>query len=480
MKRLLRTIIKMLDPHWFQSTKDKDLASKTKRSSKLQAQANKKIDSYVYAIPLVALFIKVIIMANTPGHGWLGADGESYLSGVDGLIAQGYFSDKDILSYWPAGYPILIWLLTKVSLVNIGWLISLTQSLFYAYSSFYFTKQLSQTKLRNFVIPVALIIAINPTLSLSSLSVGYESPIASCMLMTIGLIIKFKLSKTVTRDLRLIFSVGFFAALASFMQPRWLLTSLVIAVAWALTTTTKKQQALILTIVVGVMAIAPLTLIQRNAVATQKNVISTNLGITMSIGAGPDTAGGYNHTGPNVPCEAKSANSKVADSDLTKCVLKWYLNNPVETLRLSWNKSIFFWSPWVGPVANGTMARNPWLKIDPIVKISSQNKTANSLINGFAGKVTSAVWVFGGILLLMIGFSWLVSRGGLFKDIGLLTMAPIVVSFLISLGTIGDHRFRLPTMPLSLFLQVVGAIVLYRRLKTGSFSSTFEASAQAR
>jgi len=456
------------------------LASKTKRNSILQTQANKKIDSYIYAIPLVALFIKVIVMANTPGHGWLGADGESYLSGVDGLIAQGYFSDKEILSYWPAGYPILIWLLTKVSLVNIGWLISLTQSIFYAYSSFYFTKQISQTKLRNFVIPVALIIAINPTLSLSSLSVGYESPIASCMLMTVGLVIKFKLSKTGTRDTRFIFGVGFFAALASFMQPRWLLTSLVIAVVWALTTATRKHQALILTVVVGVMAIAPLSLIQRNAVAFQKNIISTNLGITMSIGAGPDTSGGYNHTGPNVPCEARSANDQVTDSDLTKCVLNWYLKNPLETLRLSWNKSVFFWSPWVGPVANGTMARNPWLKIDPIVKIGSQSKVANSLINGNVGKTASAIWILGGIFLLLTGFSWLLSRGGLYKDIGLLALAPIAVSFLISLGTIGDHRFRLPTMPLSLFLQVLGAMALYRRLKTGSFPSAFEASTQAR
>ena len=186
------------------------MASKSKRDLKIKAQANKKIGFYLYAIPLVALFIKVIVMANTPGHGWLGADGESYLSGVDGLIAQGYFSDKEILSYWPAGYPILIWMLTKVSLVNLGWLISLTQSFFYAYSSYYFTKQLSQTKLRNFVIPVAIVIAINPTLSLSSLSVGYESPIAACMLMSIGLIIRSKLSDSSSQSLRLVFGVGFF------------------------------------------------------------------------------------------------------------------------------------------------------------------------------------------------------------------------------------------------------------------------------
>ena len=456
------------------------MASKSKRNLKIKAQANKKIDFYLYVIPLAALFIKVIVMANTPGHGWLGADGESYLSGVDGLIAQGYFSDKEILSYWPAGYPILIWLLTKVSLVNLGWLISLTQSFFYAYSSYYFTKQLSQTKLRNFVIPVAIVIAINPTLSLSSMSVGYESPIASCMMMSLGLILKSKLATNGSGFKRLVVGVGLFSALATFMQPRWILTTVVIAAIWALTTTGRKQQALILVAVIGVMAVAPLALVQRNSVAFQKNIISTNLGITMNIGAGPETSGGYNHVGPNVPCETKAPASKVSDSELTKCVLKWYLQNPTDTLRLSANKSFFFWSPWVGPMANGTMARNPWQKINPIVKVGGSSKAANDLINGNFGKATSVVWVLGGILLLLAGFIWLFSSRGLLRDLGILALAPVAISFLVSLGTIGDHRFRLPTMPLSLFLQVLGAVALYRRFKTGSFSSTLETNAQAR
>ena len=200
----------------------------------------------------------------------------------------------------------------------------------------------------------------------------------------------------------------------------------------------------------------------------------------MSVGAGPETSGGYNHTGPNVPCEVKAPSSKVSDSDLTKCVLKWYLQNPTDTLRLSANKSFFFWSPWVGPMANGTTARNPWQKINPIVNVGSNSKAANDLINGNFGKATSVIWVFGGILLMMAGFVWLFSSGGLLRDIGILSLAPVAISFLVSLGTIGDHRFRLPTMPLSLFLQVLGAVALYRRFKTGSFSSTLETDAQAR
>lgn len=456
------------------------MASKSKRNLKIKAQANKKVDFYIYAIPLAALLIKLVVMSNTPGHGWLGADGESYLSGVDGLISQGYFSNKEILSYWPAGYPILIWLLTKVSLVNLGWLISLTQSFFYAYTSYYFTKQLSKTKLRNFVIPVAIVIAINPTLSLSSMSVGYESAIASCMMMILGLILKSKFNANKSGFKKLVIGVGIFSALATFLQPRWILTSVVLAVIWALTTTSRKQQALILVTVIGVMALAPLALVQRNSVAFQRNIISTNLGITMSIGAGPETSGGYNHVGPNVPCKAKAPASQVSDGELIKCVLKWYLQNPTDTLRLSANKSFFFWSPWVGPMASGTMARNPWQKFNPIVKAGSTSKAANDLINGNFGKASSIIWVFGGILFLLAGFIWLFSIGGLLRDLAILTLAPVAISFLVSLGTIGDHRFRLPTMPLSLFLQVLGAIALYRRVKTGSFLSTLETDAQAR
>ena len=173
-------------------------------------------------------------MANTTNGGWLGADGESYLGGVDGLLAQGYFSDKSILSYWPAGYPILIWLLTKISVVHAIWLLSFLQSVFYAYASYYFVKQLRDTKLRPYIFLIGVALAFNPTLSLSSLAVGYESPIASCMLMVVGLIIKSRHSLGNRKFGVYIVGVGGFSALASFMQPRWVLTSLVIACAWAL------------------------------------------------------------------------------------------------------------------------------------------------------------------------------------------------------------------------------------------------------
>jgi len=462
------------------------MASKSKLAQKKQATSAKKINFYLIAIPVVAFLIKLIIMANIKDAnggflgGWLGADGENYLSGVDGLLQQGYFSDKSILSYWPAGYPILIWILTKISLAHVIFLISFTQSIFYAYASYYFVKQLRGTKLQPYMFLIGLGIAFNPTLSLSSLAVGYESPIAACMLMVTGLIMKSRQSGNNRGLILRVISAGFFSALASFMQPRWVLTSIVIAIVWALMYKNRKVQALILIGVVGIMAIAPAIMIQRNQHSIHKSVISTNLGVTMKLGAGDGTQGGYAHTGPDVPCEPVAPATAVTDNDVVKCVIKWYASHPGKSIRLFINKGWFYWSPWSGPLGNGTMARNPWLKIDPIVNIAKGSQSGNDLVYKSVGRGISFFWVIGCISLFFIGFFWLRSMKGIYANLAYATFIPVVISWLVSMGTIGDHRFRIPTMSLSVFLQVVGYFALRHRLKSGSFALALESGAQAR
>ena len=462
------------------------MASKSKLAQKKQATSAKKINFYLIAIPVVAFLIKLIIMANIKDAnggflgGWLGADGENYLSGVDGLLQQGYFSDKSILSYWPAGYPILIWILTKISLAHVIFLISFTQSIFYAYASYYFVKQLRGTKLQPYMFLIGLGIAFNPTLSLSSLAVGYESPIAACMLMVTGLIMKSRQSGNNRGLVLRVISAGFFSALASFMQPRWVLTSIVIAIVWALMYKNRKVQALILIGVVGIMAIAPAIMIQRNQHSIHKSVISTNLGVTMKLGAGDGTQGGYAHTGPDVPCEPVAPATAVTDNDVVKCVIKWYASHPGKSIRLFINKGWFYWSPWSGPLGNGTMARNPWLKIDPIVNIAKGSQSGNDLVYKSVGRGISFFWVIGCISLFFIGFFWLRSMKGIYANLAYATFIPVVISWLVSMGTIGDHRFRIPTMSLSVFLQVVGYFALRHRLKSGSFALALESGAQAR
>ena len=446
------------------------MSRKPKTVSRQSVKKNNELGWLLKFIPLFALFLKLITAANIKGTdgktlgGWLGADGENYLNGVNGLLTEGYFSEQSELSFWPAGYPILIWLLCKISLANIFFLISIVQSLFYAFACYFFVSQFRETKLSKIQAFIALLLAFNPTLTLSSLAVGYESPIASCMLLITGLILKSRDKNLDARFVYLTLSVGLLFALATFIQPRWILTTFVVVLIWILSQKNRKSQALILSLVIGTMSLAPAILIQRNQEAIGKSVISTNLGATMKLGAGDTTSGGYLHTGPDVPCEPAAPNEAVSDNRLVECVLAWYISNPVKAVVLFAKKGWYFWSPWSGPMANGTMARNPWLKINPIVPFAKSSEAASSFVNGLAGKLISFVWIIASVALMFIGFIWLYSLNGLYRTASYLTFLPILISWLVSMGTIGDHRFRMPTMGLSLFLQAVGAYWIKQRV----------------
>jgi hypothetical protein len=250
---------------------------------------------------------------------------------------------------------------------------------------------------------------------------------------------------------------GAWIALAAFMQPRYLLVGLVSILIWGATYLPRKSAIKIISISFAVALISPILLISRNDVAIDQRTISTNLGVTMAIGAGDETNGSYDRKGPEVPCLPAIPGAVVTDNERVKCVLKWYLTNPVKTLKLTFNKSVFFWSPWSGPVANGTMARNPWLKIAPTQSIAKSQSGAE-LVLGPIGKIISWLWIIGQIGLLFYGFLALRRGDETSKLIANVALSSVVISWLVSVGTIGDHRFRVPTMCLSLLLQVVGLL----------------------
>lgn len=456
------------------------MASKSKAVRRQAIQKSNRDNFYLVAIPLLAFVIKLITMANITGGGWLGSDGESWLAGADGLLKQGYYSDASVLSYMPAGYPIIIWLIAKISVVNGVLLLSLVQSALYAYASYFFVKQLRDTKLRPYIFLVGIVIAFNPTLSLSTLVVGYESLLSTSMLLIVGFIVK---SKNLAGDVKIgkyIVGVGAISALATFIQPRWILTTIIIAIAWALMFKNHKVQAAILVGVIGIMTIAPALIVQRNIQSVDKAVIASILGGNMAVGAGDETSGGYPHTGPVVPCEPKPPATAVSDSEMFRCVIKWYVGNPAKGVRLFINKGFFYWSPWSGPLGEGTMARNPWLKINPLVSIAKGSQEGSDLINKLPGKIISFAWVFSCISMMFVGFFWLRSMKGLYANIAYLTFIPVAITWLVTLGTVGDHRYRIPTMPLSLFLQVMGYFALRHKAKTRSFAIALEPSAKAR
>jgi hypothetical protein len=426
--------------------------------------SDSKLRKYLIAIPVIALSIKMITMMNIPGGGWLGADGENYTAGVDGLLKDGFYSDEPKLSYWPAGYPLLLWPIAAISTAKFFYIVSFLQSIFFAYSTYFFTNKLRTSSLKYLAFWVSMLITFNPTLSLSSLAVGYEAPIASCFMMIAG-IIWANANPVLDRKFWInVAFVGGWFALATFMQPRFLLIAIIIAVLWALKVVGTKNRIRIAVLVTVIMMVAPAIMIIRNMEVINKATISTNLGVTMRIGAGPETSGGYSRTGPEVPCEPKTPATTVSDNEIVICVIKWYLSNPVDTARLSFNKALFFWSPWSGSEGEGTMARNPWLKISPAQKIALSSKGGQDLVIGPIGVLVSWAWIIGQMFFLFAGYRVLRKMGTDEKFLANITLTPVVLSWLISIGTIGDHRFRIPTMSMSIFLQVIAFLAIRKKL----------------
>jgi hypothetical protein len=233
------------------------------------------------------------------------------------------------------------------------------------------------------------------------------------------------------------------------------LTGLLVIVLWVIALKRLKASALMIALSLAITLFFPATLIYRNNKALGINSISTNLGVTMNIGAGDKATGGYMKEDFGVPCELSGTSSQ-QDNQRVKCVLNWYFSNPINAVELFYNKSIYFWSPWYGPLANGTMARNPWLTINPLKDTASSTQEGFNLIFGGFGKIISWIWLLGGIVFLLYGYHTLWKQKLVERFIGNLAMIVILSNWLITLFTIGDHRFRIPIMGLSLFLQAIG------------------------
>lgn len=457
--------------------------NKKSSTSKSESDLKRKL----LLIPISIFLVKLIIMVNAstpvwkswPG-GWAGADGEHYLTGMVAILVEGIFSDEQKLEFWPAGYPLLLALFGKVSLTHILYFVSIIQSLIYAYASYYFVETVRKSKVKEIAFTFAIFLGLNPTLSLSSLVVGYESLVASCTLLVVAKMVNQSTLVSKKSIFTTVLFLGGLLALMSFIQPRYLIFGVILIPFWVILQNNKKKTAALVGFcIMVIMAMAPSILIVRNHFANNQWVISTNLGSTMRIGAGPIATGGYIEGNKSVPCISKSGKSEPSDSEIQKCVLNWYVSNPSKSIKLALNKSIYFWSPWSGPLANGTMARNPWLKINPIKNIE-MNQDGFKVVHGIFGQIISWIWLISGQVLLFAGFLWFKKIGGEMKTLAWFSLIPILLSWLISIATIGDHRFRIPIMGLSLFLQVGGVFAIRNRFKTSKFESTLEGAYRKR
>ena len=133
------------------------MASKSKKIRLNQITETQKIKRIKY-FSFILFLIKLLIiwrisnlqMFQVKGHIWLGADGENYLTGVDGLVKDGFLSQASILNYWPAGYPLIIYLIS-FGFKSFGLtLLAILQSLIYSVASYIFVREIYQSRLKKY------------------------------------------------------------------------------------------------------------------------------------------------------------------------------------------------------------------------------------------------------------------------------------------------------------------------------------------
>ena len=406
-----------------------------------------------WAIPIVLGLLGKLIIVLVHGQIWLGADGENYLQGVAGLQQDGLFSTEQKLFYWPAGYPLLLWWsgLTGTS----GILLALVQAVVFAVATFFFLRALSDHLPHGLIWLSSILISLTPTLALTSVTVAYESLVASLVMFAVAAALMSREDSTRGALTKAVL-VALPWAVMGFVQPRMLLLAVVflIFVAWR---GGLAKPIISLGLALGILVLPTAMLMWRNGVAHNDATISTNLGQTMALGAGETASGAYANDPAPLDCGpgVEGAKASAEDQRKVRCVLKWYLTNPENVPGLLWRKSAYYWSPFSGPYATGTYAvRNPWNIANPLWADESLRRDPNLIPLG-------RMWVLGQLVLLGLGVWW-TRRLEFASYVRPLLISPVLLSWLISLGTLGDHRFRVPVMPLSLLLQAAGMYMIWK------------------
>ena len=389
-----------------------------------------------------------------------GADSEAYMKGFFFLREEGIFSQADVLSYWPAGYPLVILFLSAFGIGNALLFLSILQSLLFSLSVVYLNRQISLTNFNRFNSFICVFILFNPTLSLCSLVLGYESVVASILIICISYVIKFSNDTSILSTYKTVI-FGSFTSFLIFLQPRFIVTGVIFLLSVLIKESRSKvivQQIVLFSLCVSLFSGF---LIFRNYIAKDVLAISTNLGTTLNKGAGDLASGSYLDKSAGVPCVLNGTQSS-QDKLLIKCVGDWYVQNPEKVPKLILNKSLFFWSPWTGPLANGTMQRNPLMKIYSMNFVNDLN--INQIIYSKIGKVLSLSFAVLSFLLMFIGYHFLMKMGQVEKHLSRVIMLLILSSWFVSILTIGDHRFRIPIMSYVIMLQSVAFLSLSRKL----------------
>ena len=424
----------------------------------------------LYVIVCVS-FIKIIILFNiepvVPGYAagaWLGSDGESYLKGLDAIREDGIFTKSVYLSYYAPGYSLFLLLTSFVSKYYLLPLVSIIQTIFYAFSIHYLTKQLSVTSISKAVPLFTAVAMLNPTLSLQSLQLAYEGVVASICALVTGLFIKSTNPTKIKSSNYGILLASLLMGISIWLSPRMVLPALGVTLFWIFIIR-KNKKPLFSILALFIIFVSQFSMMARNYNANGTLTSQTSIGTLALMGAGPNATGTYMEKSSGIICNTEDLSESQKSSKQLSCAAAWYLNNPVAGAQLLWKKSYYLWSPWYGPLEGGTNARNPYLDFHP-VRTSIKTQGQFDSVFGIPGQLVSWFWILGGWFFLIIGLRYLWKSDDLSRKISVIFAILIFSNWATVLIVQGDNRYRIPLMTISILVQVVGWKNFTLRLKS--------------
>ena len=303
------------------------------------------------AVGLITAF-KLILIPNIQqsfvgmhSGAWLGADGETYLAASEAITKEGLFSKSSLLVYFAPGYSIFLSILHLFTGKLLFLFTSFIQTLLYSYSVLFFGQQLSRTKFNKIVFPFVLILLLNPTLTLSSLVIGYESFVASFFLLAIGFLIIDLHSKESKWPYSSLLISSVLLGSTVWLSPRMILPGLLLLLVWLNVKNRFKKNLLSSLIVLIIFLSFQGSMILRNEIATSNFISQSSLGTLAIMGAGPNATGTYTDQDTGITCDVEGLDSALSSNKKLKCAYEWYIDNPGQGLWLLWKKSYYLWSP---------------------------------------------------------------------------------------------------------------------------------------
>lgn len=383
-----------------------------------------------------------------------GPDSDTYDSAARVLADEGPLAPEvPGIPYFPAGYPLFLSVFYRV--VDDPRLATAVQVLLFGFATWIAYLLVR----REFDLPVAalstFLLCVSPGLFAASAELMYETMLGG------GIVLGFDFfSRSVRgaaqRRIPLAAAGVITLSLAATIQPKVVVVAL-LAIAWFAIRT---RHLLAVSVLVLALLVGPLALAARNFYAVGDFATSRNLGATMAYGMHDDATGGSD-VGFAPPCAVTSI--PVEERSQFKCSIRWAIENPLEATWLGLKKVMYFSSPLVGPLAG----RGTWFHAfdfrrvlpDSLLEAMWYRNLEFALWN-----VWTAVWG-----LLVVGGAAIAARRYPRAGVWLFAI-PILAFALVSMGTIGDGRFRLPVAPFySAFIAVaIMAIVdRFRRPREG-------------